>query len=318
LSIASEDAHEEEIDPWKEGHRLATNRKVVHREVNFTICIPTLNASGVWKEFLAALKAQTSQPSEVLVLDSSSTDGTPDRARQDGCRVVIIPRAEFRHGGTRQHAAELASGADILVYLTQDSILADANALARLTAAFEDASVGAAYGRQLPRPGANPIEAHARLFNYPPVATIRSLQDRATMGFKAIFFSNSFGAYRRTALEQVGGFPTESNFGEDTVAVARLLQSGWRVAYVAEAQTYHSHAYTCSDEFRRYHRVGQLHGSEPWLLRDFGKPSGEGHRFAMSEIYYLFRRAPWLIPEATLRTVLKYLGYERGRRNPQH
>ena len=211
-----------------------------------------------------------------------------------------------------EYAAELAFDADVLVYLTQDSILADVNALARLVAAFEDASVGAAYGRQLPRPGANPIEAHARLFNYPPVSAIRSLEDAAAMGFKAIFFSNSFGAYRRTALEQVGGFPKESDFGEDTVVAARLLQMGWRIAYVTEAQAYHSHAYTCREEFRRYYRIGQLHGSEPWLLRDFGKASGEGRRFAMSEIQYLSRRAPWLIPEAILRTGLKYLGYKRG------
>jgi len=285
--------------------------------VNVCLCIPTLNAGNIWGEFVYALQTQTLQPSEILVLDSSSTDGTPELARRDSCRVVTIPHAEFRHGGTRQHAAELASGADVLVYLTQDSILADANALARLTAVFEDASVGAAYGRQLPRPGANPIEAHARLFNYPPVSAIRSLESTAAIGFKAIFFSNSFGAYRRTALEQAGGFPRESNFGEDTVMAARLLQSGWRIAYIAEAQVHHSHAYSYREEFRRYYRIGQLHVNEPWLLRDFGKASGEGRKFAMSEIQYLSRHAPWLIPEAMLRTGLKYLGYRSGRRNPQ-
>ncbi len=285
--------------------------------MNVCVCIPTLNAGNTWGEFVYALQAQTLQPSEVLVLDSSSTDGTAELARRDGCRVVAVSRGEFRHGGTRQHAAELATGSDILVYLTQDSILADGNALAWLVAAFEDPSVGAAYGRQLPRPGANRIEAHARLFNYPPVSTVHSLASSAAMGFKAIFFSNSFGAYRRTALEQAGGFPKESNFGEDTVVVARLLQCGWQIAYVAEAQAYHSHVYTCREEFRRYYRIGQLHGKEPWLLRDFGEVSGEGRRFAMSEIQYLSRRAPWLIPEAMLRTVLKYLGYKRGRRDPQ-
>jgi GT2 family glycosyltransferase len=290
---------------------------VVWRKVNFTACIPTLNASSVWKELWTSLRAQTQQPAEVLILDSSSTDGTAELAKRDGCRVVTIPRGEFRHGGTRQHAAELASGADVLIYLTQDSVLADANALARLTAAFEDPSIGAAYGRQLPRVGANPIEAHARLFNYPSVSALRSLEDRATMGFKAIFFSNSFGAYRRTALEQAGGFPKESNFGEDTVVAARLLQSGWRIAYVSEAHAYHSHAYSYREEYRRYYRIGQLHEREPWLLRDFGKASGEGARFAMSEIQYLSRRAPWLIPEAILRTGMKYLGYKRGRHNPQ-
>lgn len=258
------------------------------------------------------LTAQTLQPSEILVLDSSSTDSTADLAKQDGCRVVTIPRSEFRHGGTRQQAAEMASGADVLVYLTQDSILADENSLARLTASFEDASVGAAYGRQLPRQGANPIEAHARLFNYPPASAIRSLDDRATLGFKTIFFSNSLGAYRRTALQQAGGFPRESDFGEDTVVAARLLQSGWRIAYVADAQAYHSHAHTCREEFQRYYKIGRLHGSEQWLVRNFGVASEQGRRFAISEIQYLFRQAPWLIPEAMLRTGLKYLGYKRG------
>ena len=282
------------------------------------LCIPTLNAGTTWGEFASALKAQTLRSFEVLVLDSSSTDGTADRARRDGCRVVTLSRAEFRQGGTRQLAAELASGSEILVYLTQDSILANENALASLVAAFNDASVGAAYGRQLPRRDANFIEAHARLFNYPPVSAIRSLDSKATLGFKAIFFSNSFGAYRRTALEQAGGFPRESNFGEDTVVAARLLQNGWRIAYVAEAQSYHSHAHSCREEFQRYYRIGRLHGSEPWLLRDFGKVSGEGRKFAISEIQYLCKHAPWLVPEAMLRTSLKYLGYKCGRRNSQH
>jgi rhamnosyltransferase len=305
------------MDQGKDGYRLEGNREVVWRNVNFTASIPTLNASGIWKELWTSLQAQTLQPSEVLILDSSSADDTAELAKRDGCRVVTVPREDFRHGGTREHAAELASSADVLVYLTQDSILSDPNALARLTAVFEDPSIAAAYGRQLPRPGANPIEAHARLFNYPPVSAIRSLEERTTMGFKAIFFSNSFGAYRRTALEQVGGFPKELNFGEDTVVAARLLQSGWRIAYVAEALAYHSHAHSCRQEFQRYYEIGQLHGSEPWLLRDFGKVSGEGRRFVMSEIQYLSRHAPWLIPEAMLRTGLKYLGYKRGRRNPQ-
>jgi rhamnosyltransferase len=277
------------------------------------VVVPTFNAAKLWSGFNEGLRRQGLEPQQILIVDSSSTDGTPELARAAGYRVLSIARSEFNHGGTRQAAAELLQPVDILVYLTQDSILADANALARLTAAFEDPSIGAAYGRQLRRPGANSIEAHARLFNYPAASAIRSLESAAAMGFKAIFFSNSFGAYRRLALEQAGGFPRESNFGEDTVVAARLLQSSWRIAYVAEAQAYHSHAHSCREEFQRYYRIGRLHGSEPWLLRDFGKASGEGRRFVVSEIRYLSSHAPWLIPEAMLRTGLKYLGYKRGR-----
>jgi rhamnosyltransferase len=238
-----------------------------------------------------------------------------EAARDCGFLVEQIRRTSFNHGRTRQWALQFFPQAQIVVYLTQDAILALDDALAILLRAFDDPLVAAAYGRQLPRPDAKPIEAHARLFNYPPLSEVRSLESAAEMGFKAIFFSNSFGAYRRTALDQVGGFPSESNFGEDTVVAARLLQSGWRIAYVAEAQAYHSHSYSCWEEFRRYYRIGQLHGSEPWLLRDFGKASREGRRFVTSEIQYLSRHAPWLIPEAMLRSGLKYLGYKRGRRD---
>lgn len=283
-----------------------------------TVCIPTLDAGPHWKELWSSLEKQTLRPSEVIVLDSSSTDGTAELARSCGCQVIDVARADFRHGGTRQQAAELARDADVIIYLTQDAILAGANALARLVAAFDDESVGAAYGRQLPKPSSKPIEAHARIFNYPPVSATRSLEDAKTIGFKAIFFSNSFGAYRRAALEKVGGFPTQSNFGEDTVVAARLLQNGWRIAYVADALAYHSHAYGHVEELRRYYTIGQLHGSEPWLVRDFGKTSAEGRRFVLSEVQYLLTHAPWLVPDAILRTGLKYLAYRFGRYASQH
>ena len=281
------------------------------------VCVPTLNASATLGEFVSGLQSQTIQPVPTLSLDSSSSDNTTDLARQAGYQVVTIPRADFRHGGTRQLAAELATDADILVYLTQDAILADENALARLITAFDDPTVGASYGRQLPRADASRIAGHARLFNYPPVSSVRTLESASTLGFKAIFFSNSFGAYRRSALMNVGGFPKELNFGEDTVVAARLLQAGWKIAYVADALAYHSHNYTLREEFRRYYEIGRLHGSEPWLLRDFGAATGEGRKFVLSETRYLLQHAPWLIPEAWLRNSMKYAGYRRGRQFQQ-
>jgi rhamnosyltransferase len=277
------------------------------------VIIPTLNGASWWDQLVPAIRAQGLAPRQVLIVDSQSEDGTAEAARDSGFLVQQICRTRFNHGGTRQWALQFFPQAPIVVYLTQDAVLASADALATLLHAFDDRVVGAAYGRQLPRLGANPIEAHARLFNYPPISAIRSLESAAAIGFKAIFFSNSFGAYRRIALDQVGGFPKESNFGEDTVVAARLLQCGWQIAYVAEAEVYHSHSYSYREEYQRYYRIGQLHRHEPWLLRDFGNASGEGCKFAFSEMRYLSKHAPWLIPEAMLRSALKYSGYKRGK-----
>jgi rhamnosyltransferase len=275
--------------------------------------VPTLNAAGCWKEFHAGLRQQAMPLQQVIVLDSTSTDGTPELARAAGYTVVTIPRHEFNHGGTRQVAAEMLPGVDVLVYLTQDAVLQSPDALGSLVTPFQDAAVGAAYGRQLPRPDANAIEAHARLFNYPETGQVKTLGDRETMGIKAAFLSNSFAAYRRTALQAVGGFPVDTIVAEDALVAAKLLMAGWKTSYVAEATVLHSHPYGVAEEFARYFDTGVYHSREPWLLETFGGAHGEGKRFVLSELRYLLHHAPYLVPSALVRTVAKYAGYHLGR-----
>jgi rhamnosyltransferase len=161
--------------------------------------------------------------------------------------------------------------------------------------------------------GAGPMEAHARYFNYSSQSSLRDLDDRKRFGFKTIFISNSFAAYRREALMAVGGFPRDVIFGEDTITAARLLLSGWKIAYVAEAKVYHSHSYTWIQDFKRYFDIGVLHVRESWLLSEFGGTGGEGSRFVRSELNYLWPRYWWLIPSASIRTALKLTGYRLGR-----
>ena len=284
----------------------------MEKPLSIAVVIPTLNAAADWPQFAPALLTCVA-PDQVLVIDSSSTDGTVELAQGAGFHVHTIVRAEFNHGGTRQLAAELLPEAEVLVYLTQDAILATPNTIATLCKVFTDPEIAAAYGRQLPRQGANPIESHARLFNYPPTSSIRTLEMREELGFKTIFISNSFAAYRRSALIQLGGFPSNTIFGEDTVIAARFLLAGWKMAYVADAQVYHSHPYTWTQDFKRYFDIGVLHSHEAWLLKEFGKASGEGKRFVVSELRHLWPAHAWLISSAVVRTGLKFVGYSLGR-----
>lgn len=274
--------------------------------------VPTLDAGELWQDWLAAFARQTRKPEYLLAIDSGSSDATVEQARARGFTVRIIPRASFNHGGTRQLGVESMKDADILVFLTQDAVLAEPEALARLLEAFADPEVGAAYGRQLPHPNARPIGAHARLFNYPPESQLRSFEDRARFGLKTAFVSNSFAAYRRGALATVGGFPIGTPTNEDTFVAGKMLRAGWKIAYRADARVYHSHDYGYLDEFRRYLAIGRFHAGAPWLRRSFGQAEGEGWRFVLSEWRYLIRRAPWLIPSALFRTGLKWLGFRLG------
>jgi rhamnosyltransferase len=289
----------------------------LHRAVDrahAAIVIPTCNARSHWALLCMGLRLQGIPPSQVLIVDSSSDDGTRELAVAEGYEVVRIDRRDFNHGGTRQAALEWVPWARIVVYLTQDAVLATPDSLDRLMSAFEDEDVAAAYGRQLPRLGAGPIESHARLFNYPPQSDVRDFESRHTLGIKATFLSNSFSAYRVDALREVGGFPSDVIMAEDALVTGKLLLAGWKAAYVAEAQVYHSHAFTIAEEFRRYFDTGVYHRKELWLTERFGNPGGEGKRFVSSELAFLAPRHLHLVPYALLRNLAKVIGYQLGLR----
>jgi rhamnosyltransferase len=286
--------------------------QITSREPRFGVFIPTRNAGGHAARLAAAIQSQSHRPEVIWVADSESEDGSVDHFGAIGAQVIHIAKEEFDHGGTRQRCFELMPDVEVVLFLTQDAIPADSQAFGLILAAFVDSEVGVAYGRQLPRPGAGIFEAHAREFNYPARSYSVSLDTAPSLGAKAAFCSNSFAAYRAKALAAVGGFPSPVLFAEDQIAAAKLLMAGWRIAYVADARVYHSHSYDLVGEFRRYFDVGAHHARNPWLLERFGTVSGEGFRFAVSELRAATKRSPHLIPVSLLRTAVKYLSYRIG------
>jgi rhamnosyltransferase len=278
------------------------------------VIIPTLNAGPHFAALRAGLEMQGIYPRQVLVIDSSSDDNSPDLFRRYGAQVVVIARSDFNHGGTRRLATRLANDAPILLFLTQDAIPAAANSFTNLLQAFRDPSVGVAYGRQLPRPDARGIERHARLINYPACRDeVRTFNDRKRYGIKTVFASNSFAAYRKDALESVGGFPEDALFAEDQIVAGKMLMQGWKVMYCSNSVVVHSHDYTLKQELRRYFDVGVFHARNAWLTETFGRAEGEGVRFVASEMRFLWSHDGRAIPTALAHTVAKYIGYRLGR-----
>jgi len=267
----------------------------------------------MWVAWTGALRQQTVRPSRVIVVDSGSNDKTLEISSNEGFEITSINKDRFNHGGTRQFALSKLRDEAIVIYMTQDAILADKESLAYLLKPFSDDRVAAVCGRQLPRQVAGPIEAHARLFNYRGTSTATSAKDIGRLGLRAAFLSNSFAAYRLSALLEVGGFPDDVIFGEDMYVATKLLMMDYKIAYAARAVVYHSHDYTMLHEFRRYFDMGVFHAREPWIRDELGKAEGEGFRFVVSELGYLSSHAPWRVPEAALRSILRYLGFRLGR-----
>ncbi|MEI6056552.1 MAG: glycosyltransferase family 2 protein [Lentisphaerota bacterium] len=278
-----------------------------------SVIIPTLNAEKVLTRLIESLKAQILFPFEILIVDSSSDDKTVEIAVLLGCKVYVIDRDKFDHGGTRKLASSVVSG-DILVLLTQDVLLRDNKAIEKLIQPFDsDKSIAVTYGRQLPFEDADPISYHLRLFNYTKESLLKSIDDIPVLGIKTVFCSNSFAAYKKSILNEIGNFPENIIFGEDMYVAAKMILAGYKIAYAADAKVYHSHNYTLIQDFRRSFDVGVFHSRESWLQKEFGKAEKEGREYIVSLFRQIGLRRPCWIGRAFLVLFAKITGYRLGR-----
>jgi len=284
--------------------------------MNCGLIIPTLNAGSQFQKLLAQIAAQTLS-TQKLIIDSESTDDTTQLAKNFGVEVIKIPRKNFNHGATRQLALEYLQkkfSLDVIIFLTQDVLLHDDESLAKLVKIFEtEKSVGLSYGRQLPHANATAEAKFLRTFNYPPENQLRTFDDRKIFGIKTAFASNSFAAYKISALENVGGFPVHVPLCEDMYVAAKMLMSGWKIFYAADAQVYHSHNYTAAQEFKRYVEIGKFHAQEKWIRENFGSAEGAGKNFVLMKLAALAKKNPVDCIGAIFRDAAKFFGYRVGR-----
>ncbi len=273
--------------------------------------VPTYNGRNDLFRLYESLKKQV-MPFDFFIVDSSSTDGTTELATSIADVVKIISPEHFNHGGTRQLLVSENIEYDYYIFLTQDAYLEDCFAFSKIIAPFEDPLVGAVCGRQLPHSNATLFARHARYFNYPDAIQVKSLVDAAQLGIKTPFMSNSFSAYRRNALIDVGGFPDNVICTEDMYVAAKMLLSGWKIAYAGDAACRHSHNYSISEEFSRYFDIGVFHARESWIKQSFGGAGGEGFRFVISEFKFLGKSKLHLFPSLILRNLAKFIAFQLG------
>lgn len=275
------------------------------------IVVPTWCAERYLPVCLPLLLSAACRP-KLLVIDSSSPDNTVQVAKELGAhQVVVIPKAEFDHGATREKARRLLD-VDIVVMATQD-INPTAGALDKLIAPLAAGAAALAYGRQVPHSGAGFFEAFPRHYNYPEQGYLCGIGNLQEKGAHLFFCSNSFAAYDMKALDGIGGFP-KGLFGEDTAAAAKLLYAGYHIAYVADAVVHHSHSFSLRQEFHRHFDIGLSRRLNEELLQAGHGDARRGKNFALKMLTTLTKSKPYLLPYAVAHLAAKWLGYQLGRR----
>ena len=281
---------------------------------NIAVIIPIYNPDDKFNRLLESLARQTEKFSVILIDSGTDKSYRACLKRLNFSDIFIkdILSNDFNHGGTRQWGMNLYKDIEIAVFLTQDAILKDSLSIERLVEIFTQKEVGAAFGRQLPHSNASIFARVAREFNYGKNSYVYDFYDRKKYGMKTCFISNSFAAYRKSAMGKIGGFPINTILSEDMYAAARLLMAGYKVAYVSDACVYHSHNYTVFQEFRRYFDIGVFHAREKWIRDTFGAAEGAGRKFLLFEIYYISRKSIILLILQFYRNFIMWCGFRLG------
>ena len=143
---------------------------------------------------------------------------------------------------------------------------------------------------------------------------VKTEKDVQTRGIKTYFCSNVCAAYDRRIYDEIGGFPEQAIFNEDMIYAGWMVKKGYAVVYAADARVYHSHNYSCMQQFHRNFDLGVSQTEHPEVFK--GVPSeGEGIRLVKKSVAYLVSTGHiWLIPGLFFQSAFKYAGYFLGKR----
>jgi rhamnosyltransferase len=208
-----------------------------------SIVVRTYNEGRHIGRLLEGVSRQTLQDTEVIVVDSGSTDNTLDAALSHRVKVVRILPQDFTFGYSLNRGIAAAS-ADLIVIASAHVYPVYPDWLERLLAPFANEEVGLTYGRQ--SGDARTKFAEGQVFErwFPTQSQSRQYHP---------FCNNANAAIRRKLWQQHHYDETLPGL-EDLAWASRIISHGHVVSYVAEAEVVHVHEEEPRDVFNRYRR----------------------------------------------------------------
>lgn len=197
-----------------------------------SVLIPAFNEALVIEGSIRRVLASRNVAVEVIVIDDGSKDATSAVVRAqfaDDPRVQLLALPNGGKARALNEGLRLSRG-EIIIALDADTQFED-DTIAKLARWFADESIGAVAGNAKVGNRVN-LVTRWQAVEY---VTAQSLERRALSRFDAIMVvPGAVGAWRRDALDQVGGYPLDT-LAEDQDLTIAIQRRGWRVAYDVDA-----------------------------------------------------------------------------------
>jgi len=200
-----------------------------------SVLIPCFNEEKVIVSSVRRILATHWDRLEVLVLDDGSSDATSAVVKEAFADEPRVRLMTFENGGKARalnRGLELATG-DVVVALDADTLFPP-DTIPKLARWFADPRVGAVAGNALVGNRNNLITRWQAL----EYVTAQNLERRALAALGAVtVVPGAVGAWRRTALEELGGYPADT-LAEDQDLTLAAQRAGWRVEFDPDARAY--------------------------------------------------------------------------------
>ncbi|HKR92009.1 glycosyltransferase [Novosphingobium sp.] len=213
---------------------LATVQSLRHRpeppqyEPTVSVIIPAYNEERVIVASVARVLASDYPALQVIVADDGSKDRTSELVQEafaDDPRVTLLTLANGGKASALNRALAEATG-EIVIALDADTQF-EPLTIRRLSRWFADPRIGAVAGDARVGNRVN-LVTRWQAIEY---ITSQNLERRAFAGFDAMtVVPGAVGAWRRAALDSVGGYP-EDTLAEDQDLTIAIQRAGWRVTY---------------------------------------------------------------------------------------
>ena len=200
-----------------------------------SVLIPCFNEEKVIVSSTARILESDWLNIEVLVLDDGSSDNTAAEVRRafaDDPRVRLLSFENAGKAHALNRGLKETRGA-IIVALDADTLFPK-DTIGLLARWFEDPRIGAVAGNALVGNRVNMVTRWQAL----EYVTAQNLERRALDALGAVtVVPGAVGAWRREALEALGGYPADT-LAEDQDLTIAVQRAGWRVDFDPDARAY--------------------------------------------------------------------------------